>query len=143
MLNERYRVCPNCQYENLQDANFCLNCGNKLSTADEKLRLPNSGDQHFLHPGVQLDESEQAIVDQLVITNGTVPNGYTRVTAVFATGDNQGERGYKGAWEDLNVNLWRLCVGNHYDGVANLKIVPTVQGERVQLFGYADGLKKA
>ncbi|RRK11753.1 zinc ribbon domain-containing protein [Lactiplantibacillus garii] len=142
MLNERYRVCPKCQHENGIDANFCLNCGNQLSTDDEELRLPNAGDQHFSHPAVQLDAAEQAAVDQLVVTTGTIPNGFTRGGAVFATGNNQGVRGYKGAWEDLNVNLWRLCVGHHYAGVANLKIVPTVRGDYVELFGYADGLNR-
>lgn len=142
MLNERYRVCPQCHHENLIDANFCLNCGQKLGTENEALRLPFAGDQHFDHPNVTLTTTEQAAVDQLMITNGTVPNGYTRVNAVFAAGNNQGQRGYKGAWEDLNVNLWRLCVGQHYDGVANLKLVPTVRGDYVELFGYGDGVKK-
>lgn len=142
MLNERYRVCPNCQHENGNDANFCLSCGTKLDAAATMVKLPHAGDQKFAHPTVSITPEEQAAIDQLMITNGTIPNGYTRGGLVFADGDNHGEGGYKGAWEDLMLNLWRLCTGKNYAGVANLTIVPTVRGEYVQLFATGDALVK-
>lgn len=141
MLNERYRLCANCQHENGVDANFCLNCGNQLSAADERVRLPHAGSLKLNRPDLELTAAEQSAIDKLLITTATVPNGYQRVGAVFATGSNQGTGGYKRAWEDLIINLWRLCLAEDYAGIANLTIAPTVNGNRVELFGYADGLR--
>jgi len=143
MLTQRYRVCPNCQHENLTDANFCLSCGTKLDASMEIVKLPHAGDQKFAHPTVELTPDEQAVVDQLVMTSGTIPNGFTRGGAIFADGDNHGENGYKGAWEDLTLNLWRLCIGQNYAGIANLKIEPTVRGQFISLLAYGDALLKA
>lgn len=127
MLNERYRLCANCQHENGVDANFCLNCGNQLSAADERVRLPHAGSLKLNRPDLELTAAEQSAIDKLLITT--------------ATGSNQGTGGYKRAWEDLIINFWRLCLAEDYAGIDNLTIAPTVNGNRVELFGYADGLR--
>lgn len=139
MKQTYYRICSQCGNQNTADANFCLKCGNTLSTADEYVLIPHAADQSFPLFDLELTPDEVALTKTFIVTADTqLPTGYRSAGLIFAESNVAPQAGEKAAWEDLMKHLYALLLAKNYAGAARITIQPQpTNPSQLSLFGEA------
>ncbi|EHO50731.1 zinc ribbon domain-containing protein [Lentilactobacillus kisonensis] len=146
MLREVYRICPKCGTSNDVSANFCLKCGNKLTTANEKPLIKHGGRFSTVLDQLDLTDKERTLTTGILITKDNIPVGNQFEDTVYAEATVKVSQGIQLGFERLAKHLYSTLVSLEFGGVANLTInssfVPEADGTTMYLVAYGDGFKK-
>jgi len=118
-----YRVCPDCGFQNTNEANFCLHCGHALTAANNYIMTPHATDLDFPLSALNLSPTEVEKARSLRLTLATdIPAGYHSGGIIFAESDVAISQGPLESWKSLVQNLIALLLAKDYAGAYNLSI---------------------